>query len=109
MAECLATRQQLNLLDNDHPARKLKKVWANLAHKQVPNGRIIIFQGTRVVPPDTMVPELLQSLHKKHSSASSMVDAVHMSYYWPGYKASIYEYIKSRRVCGEVRRLNSQL
>ena len=56
--ECLHSKQLLTLLDKDHPAQQYKRVWKDLSITQVPNGRVVLFQGTRVVPPDTLIPEI---------------------------------------------------
>ena len=66
--ECLASNQQLNELDNEHPAMQLKKVWKKLSIRQVPNGRILLFEDTRVVPPTSMINNLLKDIHSQHSS-----------------------------------------
>ena len=106
LVEAVSNNSNINLLDQDHPAQTFKKVWKQLTVANFPNGRLILLDKTRVVPPLSTVTNLMEELHTHHSSAGSMVDTVRMSYYWPRYELQIQDYVRSCLVCEEIRRLH---
>ena len=106
LVEAVATKSNIHLLDPEHPAQEYKKVWKQLSVSNFPNGRLVLLDTTRVVPPKSTITDLMEELHKHHASAGSMVDTVKMSYYWPRYEVQIQDYVRSCLACEEIRRLH---
>ena len=101
LLEAVSSEHNFNQLDEEHTARKFKKVWKQLSIINLPNGHLVLYNKSRVVPPVQAVQQLLQELHLHHSSASSMVDTIKLTFYWPRYEADTYDYVRMCATCEE--------
>ena len=104
--EAIASKQNIHQLDPEHPANEFKKVWKQLSITNIPNGHLVLYDKSRIVPPETAIRDLLEDLHQHHASAGSIVDTIRMSYYWPRYEAQVHDYVRNCGICEEIRRMN---
>ena len=66
--EAVASKQNIHQMDPEHPAKKYKKVWKQLSVINLPNGRLVLYNKSRVVPPESAVQQLLQRLQPRRIS-----------------------------------------
>ena len=63
---------RLGDLHQHHPAKKVFRVYGKLEPFQAPNGQILLVDGARVFVPQEARQQVLESLHKFHTGASTM-------------------------------------
>ena len=78
-------------LNPQHPANKYKWQWKNFSVSQVPNGRLILYQTSRVLIPSTVKDQFLQDLHHPHPTEQQMQRSAAFYAYWLNMESDISE------------------
>ena len=66
-----------------------------------PNGELIMYND-RLVVPETMVPSLMDTLHKGHPGIAKIQETARALYFWPGMTLQLQNKVKACRECNKV-------
>ena len=84
-----------------HPARDYVSCWDELSILKVPEGELLIRDGSRIVLPLAMRGEILQQLHAAHSGITKTRAQANQMYYYPRMSTEIEEMIKKCATCAK--------
>ena len=88
-------------LPENHPARRLKKVWGQLS---LSDDGILVVDGTQLyMLPGAPRTRVLQQLHERHCGYGKTLQTARDLYYWPLMKYDIRNMIDSCEACQELR------
>ena len=90
--------QPKNLADT-HPAKPFKSVWHEISILDCPAGKLLVFDGSRIIPPTKARTKLLKRLHMTHAGINRTQQLAKQAYFWPGMNSDIKNLITNCTSC----------
>ena len=97
--EAIESSVLVKKLPSDHPAKTMQSVWSRLSTLD----SLILYDGNRMVIPESYRPIILDMLHKSHAGISRTRQLAQRLYFWPGINAEIKRMIDGCSSCQELR------
>ena len=96
VVEAIRSKEELNALPIDHPARKYKYFWKEMAFETELN---LLSIHDRIVVPKEARKVVLQNLHMQHTGILKTWKNARQLYYWPGMKNDITQVVNNCQDC----------
>ena len=88
--------------------KSYKSVEQDVSIERIGNGRLLILDGTRIIPPHTEMQKLIVKLHVTHKSGDMVIRTAQSLYFWPGMRNSIKMHVDSCEECKVHQRVASK-
>lgn len=98
VASC-RSREELRLLPKEHPARSLSQQWDEMGVIQGPGGKLLIYQGSRLVVPSACRARIKAFLHLAHLGQKLTYEAGKLRYFWPSMREELFKVTASCTIC----------
>ena len=97
-----------NELPLSHPARAFLSVWDNVSFFDADEATLLLYDGSRIIPPASARPNLISLLHASHQGITKTKLLAQQNYFWPGMNSDIKNKIDACDVCQKFRPSHSR-